>query len=161
MFKNHTVEQGAATFGSTDPIGGRIVSENESFEVVGVVPNIQGEALGVKPPPAVFVPLTKRAYSRPPSGGMTLMVRASAPGGDAINEIRHEIATIDPNLSERSHDERVPGRGEHDHALDDYGLRRVRRVRTDPGKRGDSPLCPRGAEALSGFAEYAGRLGTE
>ena len=89
----------AAMFGAADPIGRRIVNENESFEVVGVVPNIQGESLGVKPPPSVFVPLTKRAYTRPPSGGMTLMVRASAPGGDAINEIRHEIAAMDPNLS--------------------------------------------------------------
>ena len=89
----------AAMFGSGDPVGRRIVNENESFEVVGVVPNIQGEAMGVKPPPAVFVPLTKGAYTRPPSGGMTLMVRASAPGGDAINEIRHQIAAIDPNLS--------------------------------------------------------------
>jgi macrolide transport system ATP-binding/permease protein len=89
----------AAMFGSTDPIGRRIVNEKESFEVVGVVPNIQGEVLGVKPPPAVFVPLTRRTYTRPPSGGMTLMVRASAPGGDAINEIRHEIAAMDPNLS--------------------------------------------------------------
>jgi predicted permease len=89
----------AAMFGSADPIGRRIVNENESFEVVGVVPDIQGETLGVKPPPAVFVPLTKRAYTRPPSGGMTLMVRASAPGGEAINEIRHEITAMDPNLS--------------------------------------------------------------
>jgi predicted permease len=89
----------AAMFGSADPIGRRIVNEKESFEVVGVVPDIQGESLGVKPPPAVFVPLTKRAYTRPPSGGMTLMVRASAPGGDAINEIRHEIWAMDPNLS--------------------------------------------------------------
>ncbi len=93
-------EVAAATmFGSADPIGRRIMNDNESFEVVGVVPDIQGEVLGAKPFPVVFVPLTKRVYTRPPSGGMTLMVRASAPGGDAINEIRHEIAAIDPNLS--------------------------------------------------------------
>ncbi len=89
----------AAMFGSGDPIGRRILNEKESFEVVGVVPSIQGADMGVKPPPAVFVPLTKRAYTRPPSGGMTLMVRASAQGSDAINEIRHEIAAMDPNLS--------------------------------------------------------------
>lgn len=89
----------AAMFSSSDPIGRRIVNDKDTFEVVGVVPNLQGEALGVKPPPAVFVPLTKRAYSRPPSGGSTLMVRASAAGSDAIHEIRHEIASIDPNLS--------------------------------------------------------------
>jgi predicted permease len=92
-------EAAAAMFGSADPIGRRILNEKESFEVVGVVPSIQGAEMGVKPPSAVFVPLTKRAFTRPPSGGMTLMVRASAPGGDAINEIRHEIGAMDPNLS--------------------------------------------------------------
>jgi predicted permease len=85
-------------FGSSDPIGRRIVCDNQAFDVAGVAPDLQGSSFGVKPPPAVFVPLTKRAYSRPPPGGMTLMVRAGA-GNDAINEIRHEIAAIDPNLS--------------------------------------------------------------
>jgi macrolide transport system ATP-binding/permease protein len=85
-------------FGSSDPIGRRIVCDNKAFDVVGVVPDLRGSEFGVKPPPEVFVPLTKLAYSRPPSGGVTLMVRAGA-GNDAINEIRHEIAAIDPNLS--------------------------------------------------------------
>jgi putative ABC transport system permease protein len=52
----------------------------------------------MKPEPAVFVPLSKRAYSRPPGGGMTLIVRAGV-ARDAMNEIRHEIEVIDPNLS--------------------------------------------------------------
>jgi predicted permease len=87
-------------FGSGDPIGRRITYENEAYDVVGVVPDLRGSTLGVQPPPEVFVPLTRRAYSRPPSGGMTLMVRSAGNSGpDAINEIRHEIAAIDPNLS--------------------------------------------------------------
>jgi macrolide transport system ATP-binding/permease protein len=85
-------------FGASDPIGRRIVWEGQSFDVVGVVPDLSGRAFNVNPPPTVFVPLTARAYSRPPSGGMTLMVRAGA-GRDAIQEIRHEIAGIDPNLT--------------------------------------------------------------
>jgi putative ABC transport system permease protein len=85
-------------FGSSDPIGRRIVWENQPFDVVGVVPDLSGRAFNVSPPPTVFVPLTGRAYSRPPSGGMTLMVRAGS-GRDAIQEIRHEIAGIDPNLT--------------------------------------------------------------
>jgi predicted permease len=87
-----------AMFGSSDPIGRRIVWENQTFVIAGVAPELSGKVFGVKPPPTVFVPLSKRAYSRPPSGGMTLMVRAGA-GQDAINEIRHEIAAIDPNLT--------------------------------------------------------------
>ena len=85
-------------FGSSDPLGRRILYDNQAFDVVGVAPDLRGSTFGVRPPPEVFVPLTRRAYSRPPSGGMTLMVRASA-GNDAVNEIRHEISAIDPNLS--------------------------------------------------------------
>ncbi|HTB10040.1 MAG TPA: ABC transporter permease [Bryobacteraceae bacterium] len=85
-------------FGTTNPIGRRIVWENQAFDVAGVVPDLSGRVFGVKPPPTIFTPLSNRAYSRPPAGGMTLMVRAGA-GSDAMNEIRHEIAAIDPNLS--------------------------------------------------------------
>lgn len=87
-----------AMFGTTDPVGRRIVWENQTYIVAGVAPELSGHVMGTKPPPAVFVPLSKRAYSRPPGGGMTLMVRAGA-GQDALNEIRHEIAAIDPNLT--------------------------------------------------------------
>jgi predicted permease len=84
-------------FGSAEPLGRRIVEGKDSFEVVGVAPDLQGRAFGQKPLPAVFVPLTQRAFARPPQGGMTLIVRSSA--GDAMNEIRHQIAAIDPNLN--------------------------------------------------------------
>jgi len=85
-------------FGSANPIGRRIVWENQNFDVVGVAPDLIGSAFDVKPDPTVFVPLSKRAYARPPAGGMTLIVRAGA-GSDALNQIRHEIAVIDPNLT--------------------------------------------------------------
>jgi predicted permease len=95
VITNIAVEQ---MFGSSDPIGRRIVYDSQAYDVVGVVPDLRGSTFGVKPPPEVFVPLTKRAYTRPPGGGMTLMIRSTS-GSDAINEIRHEIAAIDPNLS--------------------------------------------------------------
>jgi ABC-type antimicrobial peptide transport system permease subunit len=85
-------------FGSSDPIGRRIVLDDQAFDIAGVVPNLRGSAFNVKAPPTVFVPLSKRAYSRPPGGGMTLVVRATS-GTDAMNEIRHEITAIDPNLN--------------------------------------------------------------
>jgi predicted permease len=85
-------------FGTNDPIGRRIVWENEAFDVAGVVPDLSDGEFDMKPEPAVFVPLSKRAYSRPPGGGMTLIVRAGV-ARDAMNEIRHQIAVIDPNLS--------------------------------------------------------------
>jgi hypothetical protein len=85
-------------FGSGDPLGRRIVMDDQAFDIAGVVPNLRGGIFNVKPPPTVFVPLSKRAYSRPPGGGMTLIVRATS-GPDAMNEIRHEISAIDPNLN--------------------------------------------------------------
>jgi predicted permease len=85
-------------FGSSDPLGRRIVWEDQNFDVVGVAPDLTGSEFDMKPQPTVFVPLSKRAYARPPAGGMTLMVRTGS-GTDAINEIRHEIAVIDPNLT--------------------------------------------------------------
>jgi predicted permease len=85
-------------FGSGNPIGRRIVHEKESFEVVGVVPDITAHESGAKPSAGVWVPMNERAYSRPPEGGVTLLVRAGE-GRDAVSAIRHEMAAIDPNLS--------------------------------------------------------------
>jgi predicted permease len=85
-------------FGAGNPIGRRIRDEKESFEVVGVAPDLRAREYDAKPSLAVWVPLTERAYSRPPAGGVTLIVRA-APGGDALSEVRRQIATIDLNLN--------------------------------------------------------------
>ncbi len=86
-----------AMFGSSDPIGRRIVWENQAFDVVGIVPDLTGSAFNVKPEPTVFVPLSKRAYARPPEGGMTLIVRAGP--SVSFDAIRREVAAIDPNLT--------------------------------------------------------------
>lgn len=89
---------GEEMFGSSDPMGRRFQMDDHAFDVAGVVPNLRGRPFNVKATPTVFVPLSKRAYSRPPGGGMTLIVRATS-GPDAMNEIRREISAIDPNLS--------------------------------------------------------------
>ena len=86
-------------FGTEDPIGRSIAFGKESFEVVGVAPDLRGRTLGVPPPPTVWIPLTRRAYERPPQGGVALIVRSAPRGNDAVNEVRHEIAAIDPNLT--------------------------------------------------------------
>jgi ABC-type antimicrobial peptide transport system permease subunit len=84
--------------GTGNPIGRRIRNEKESFEVVGVAPDLRAREYDAKPSLAVWVPLTERAYSRPPAGGVTLIVRAAS-GGDALSEVRRQIAAIDPNLN--------------------------------------------------------------
>jgi ABC-type antimicrobial peptide transport system permease subunit len=85
-------------FGAEDPIRRWITNENESFEVVGVVPDLTARGFNGKPALAVWVPLNRRAYARPPAGGVTLVVRA-APGSGGIDEVRRIIAAIDPNLN--------------------------------------------------------------
>jgi ABC-type antimicrobial peptide transport system permease subunit len=52
----------------------------------------------MNPSPEVWIPLGQRADSRPLMGGLTLTVRA-VNGADALTEIRHQIALIDPNLT--------------------------------------------------------------
>jgi putative ABC transport system permease protein len=46
----------------------------------------------------MYLPLTPRDFTRPPAGGITIMVRSDA-GPDALIGVRNEIAFIDPNLN--------------------------------------------------------------
>jgi predicted permease len=79
-------------FGVADPIGRRIADTTHSYQIVGVTRDMAaGPAIG-HGVPAVFLHLT-----HPPSGGMTLIVRAA--GSAALDPIRREVAAIDPNLT--------------------------------------------------------------
>jgi putative ABC transport system permease protein len=88
-----------AMFGAANPIGRHIEHENETYEVVGIAPELRGDTFGVKPSPEVWVPLTAGSYARPPLGGVTLMIRASSAGGAAVSEVREQIAALDPKLT--------------------------------------------------------------
>jgi ABC-type antimicrobial peptide transport system permease subunit len=83
-------------FGKGNPIGRRIRDDKQSYEVVGVVHDLNN-GMGVKQS-IIYLPLTRRNFARPPADGMTIMVRSDA-GGDALSAIRREIAAIDPNLT--------------------------------------------------------------
>ena len=83
-------------FKDADAIGKRVRDDRQSYEVVGVVRdmrNIDGMRQAI-----VYVPLTSREFSRPPAGGITILVRSEA-GKDALNAIRDQIALMDPNLN--------------------------------------------------------------
>ena len=85
-------------FGNADPIGRRITEQPQSYEVIGVVPDLNTGPLSAGVTSVLYLPLTQRNFAHPPAGGMTLMVRAEA-GPDAVEGVRNEIAALDPNLS--------------------------------------------------------------
>jgi ABC-type antimicrobial peptide transport system permease subunit len=83
-------------FGNGSAIGKRVKDDQQSYEVVGIVPDLKN-GIGISQS-IIYLPLTQRNFARPPADGMTIMVRSEA-GTDALSGIRHEIAVIDPHLN--------------------------------------------------------------
>lgn len=83
-------------FGNKNAIGARVKDEKQSYVVVGIVHDLWN-GTGIKQS-VMYMPLTPRDFARPPAGGITIMVRSDA-GTDALERIRHEIASLDPKLS--------------------------------------------------------------
>jgi macrolide transport system ATP-binding/permease protein len=83
-------------FGKGNAIGERVRDDKHVYEVVGVVHDLR-LGIGISPS-IIYLPLTQRNFARPPADGMTILVRSDA-GADALNSIRREIASIDPNLA--------------------------------------------------------------
>ncbi|HXL23526.1 MAG TPA: ABC transporter permease [Candidatus Dormibacteraeota bacterium] len=87
-------------FGTGHAVGKRVRDDSQSYEVVGVVRDlrdVQGFSQSI-----LYLPLTSRNFARPPSGGITILVRPDAAlytGTDAQSAIRNEIASIDPQLN--------------------------------------------------------------
>jgi len=100
---NHTslpiiINESAARgfFGVGTAIGQHLKDDKQSYEVVGVVRDLN-IGFGTRQS-VIYLPLTARDFARPPVGGMTVIAR-SDPGTDGLNGIRSEIASIDPNLT--------------------------------------------------------------
>ncbi len=83
-------------FGNGNALGKHVRDDKQSYEVVGVVPDLK-DGSGISQP-IVYVPLTRRIFARPPAGGITIIVRSDA-GTDTLSRIRSEFASVDPNLS--------------------------------------------------------------
>jgi len=83
-------------FGNGNAIGKHVRDDKQSYEVVGVVPDLK-DGSGISQP-IVYVPLTRRIFAPPPAGGITIIVRSDA-GTDTLSRIRSEFASVDPNLS--------------------------------------------------------------
>jgi predicted permease len=91
---NETAARGF--FGSGTVLGKRLRDDQQSYEIVGVVPDtkdVQGFRQSI-----LYLPLTPRNFARPPAGGMTILIRSDA-ATDALSGIRNEIALLDPNLN--------------------------------------------------------------
>jgi macrolide transport system ATP-binding/permease protein len=86
-------------FGNGNALGKRLRDDQQSYEVVGVVHDLQN-GIGIRQAVA-YLPLTPRDFVRAPADGITIMVRSDAGplAGDALASIRNEIALIDPNLN--------------------------------------------------------------
>jgi macrolide transport system ATP-binding/permease protein len=85
-----------AFFGSGSALGKRLRDDRQSYEVVGVAPdlkNLEGFSEAI-----LYLPLTSRDFARPPAGGITVMVRGDG-GTNALKEIESELALSDPNLN--------------------------------------------------------------
>jgi predicted permease len=93
---NETAARGF--FGNGNALGKRLRDDQQSYEVVGVVHDLQN-GIGIRQAIA-YLPLTPRDFVRTPDG-ITIMVRSDAGplAGDAVAGIRNEITLIDPNLN--------------------------------------------------------------
>ena len=93
-----------AFFGASEPVGRRIADAAKSYEVVGVVKDLSAPlsqtAQGQVPDavPVVYLPLTKTDFAHPPTNGMIVTVRSDR-GADAMEGVRRELASIDPNVA--------------------------------------------------------------
>ena len=95
---NETAARGF--FGNGNALGKRLRDGQQSYEVVGVVHDLQN-GIGIHQAIS-YLPLTPRDFVRTPADGITIMVRSDAgplAGKDALASIRNEIALVDPNLN--------------------------------------------------------------
>jgi predicted permease len=80
-------------------IGQRVRDNKQSYEVVGIIGDLKDTGrLSGKMQPLMYLPLSQHTLARPPADGITVIVRLNA-GTDALNSIRHEIASTDANLT--------------------------------------------------------------
>jgi predicted permease len=82
-------------FGGGNAIGERIADDKHSYEVIGVVRDLRNDIDISRS--VIYLALTEGNFARPPAGGITVMMRSDS-GTDALDGIRRQFASIDPNL---------------------------------------------------------------
>jgi predicted permease len=91
---NETAER--KLFGNQNAIGKRVRDEKRSYEVIGVVHDLNTGVGMVQS--IIYLPLRPRDFAQPPADGITIMVRSDV-GADASSAIENEIALIYPNVN--------------------------------------------------------------
>jgi len=84
-----------ALFPDGNAIGRRVHDSRQNFQVVGVTPDTRDSAGAIEP--LAYLSLTQRDFLQPPPGGITIIARSSS-AADALNAVRDEIGSVDPNL---------------------------------------------------------------
>ena len=91
-------------FGAAEPMGRRISDASQAYEVIGVVKDLpapmsdRGDTEGVLALPVIYVPLSGADMQRSAIDGIVVMVRSDR-GADAVQGVRRELASIDPNIA--------------------------------------------------------------
>jgi macrolide transport system ATP-binding/permease protein len=85
-------------FGNLNPIGRRIEQPQQTYEVIGMARDLKAPTSFARVQPSVYLPITTNLMAHAPGDGLTLMARSKA-GAAAMESIRREIASIDPNLT--------------------------------------------------------------
>jgi len=87
-----------ALFAGANAVGQRLTSDGHAYEVVGVVRDFaNGVVADQDTSNMVYTPLTRRDFTNPPPGGVTIMVRSD--GGVDAMRVQRAIAAVDPNLA--------------------------------------------------------------
>lgn len=88
-----------ALFGDGNPVGQRIRSGELTYEIVGLVKNTKSRTLGEDARPVVYRFLDQEIARESSFLGYTLMVQTSGSAGAAVQQMRREIAAMDPNMA--------------------------------------------------------------
>ncbi|HEX4004795.1 MAG TPA: ADOP family duplicated permease [Acidobacteriaceae bacterium] len=83
-------------FGSAAAVGKQLRGDRETYQVVGVVPDLK-DGTGVVQPIA-YLALTVQDFTRPPAGGVVILARSDS-AADALSGLQSVIGSLDPNLT--------------------------------------------------------------
>jgi predicted permease len=86
-------------FRGADPVGRRIWrgDPNETFEVVGVVPDVHSRELTLDPDPLVYAPQTATGATVFPFASVAVRMQGDA--GTGVGTVRRVVASLDPQLA--------------------------------------------------------------
>ena len=86
-------------FAGENPIGHRVIGGGATYEVIGVVKNIESRTLGEDIRPVLFRSLEQSTGSDPAFLGYSLLVRTSGNYGAMERAVRREVHMLDPTMA--------------------------------------------------------------